>query len=137
MGLMQVMPRTYAEMRIEHGLGTDPHDPRDNILAGTAYLRAMYDRFGFPGLFAAYNAGPERYDDHVKRGRPLPPETIAYLRKIQASGVSDADVGATHAKHPPHEISPKTSSGRQLFFLKRGDPTRKPNAEILVPLAPE
>ncbi|TKD13434.1 MAG: lytic transglycosylase domain-containing protein, partial [Mesorhizobium sp.] len=42
-GLMQVMPGTYAEMRVEHGLGRDPHDPRDNILAGTAYLRAMYD----------------------------------------------------------------------------------------------
>ncbi|WP_412033367.1 lytic transglycosylase domain-containing protein [Mesorhizobium sp. CA8] len=48
MGLMQVMPKTYDQMRIEHGLGADPYDPRDNILAGTAYLRAMYDRFGSP-----------------------------------------------------------------------------------------
>jgi soluble lytic murein transglycosylase-like protein len=48
-------------MRGRLGLGTNPHDPRDNILAGTLYLRLMYDRFGYPGLFGAYNAGPGRY----------------------------------------------------------------------------
>jgi soluble lytic murein transglycosylase-like protein len=53
MGLMQLMPSTWADMRLKNGLGPDPHDPRDNIIAGTAYLRAMYDRFGYPGLFAA------------------------------------------------------------------------------------
>ena len=58
MGLMQLMPGTWGEMRRMHGLGDNPHDPRDNIHAGTAYLRAMYDRFGYPGMFAAYNAGP-------------------------------------------------------------------------------
>jgi soluble lytic murein transglycosylase-like protein len=60
MGLMQLMPGTWAEMRSRHRLGPDPYDPRDNILAGTAYLRMLYDRFGYPGLFAAYNAGPAR-----------------------------------------------------------------------------
>src|SRR5436309_1636585 len=64
MGLMQVMPGTWAAMRQQHRLGPDPHDPRDNIMAGTAYLRAMYDRFGYPGLFAAYNAGPGRFAEH-------------------------------------------------------------------------
>ncbi|RYE86212.1 MAG: lytic transglycosylase domain-containing protein, partial [Oxalobacteraceae bacterium] len=79
MGLMQLMPATWAAMRATHGLGADPHDPRDNILAGTAYLRAMYDRFGYPGLFAAYNAGPGRYAAHLATGRALPGETRAYL----------------------------------------------------------
>jgi len=41
MGLMQVMPSTWAELRIRHALGRDPFEPRDNILAGTAYLREM------------------------------------------------------------------------------------------------
>src|SRR5690606_37973063 len=41
MGLMQVMPGTYAAMRRRYGLGSDPHDPRDNIMAGTAYLKLM------------------------------------------------------------------------------------------------
>jgi soluble lytic murein transglycosylase-like protein len=82
MGLMQLMPGTWAAMRRIHGLGADPDDPRDNILAGTAYLRAMYDRFGYPGLFAAYNAGPARYADHLARGRALPAETIAYVARV-------------------------------------------------------
>ena len=82
MGLMQLMPTTWAEMRLDLGLGHNPFDPHDNIIAGAAYLRAMYDRFGFPGLFAAYNAGPRRFAEHVKSGRPLPRETIAYLSKI-------------------------------------------------------
>lgn len=79
MGLMQLMPGTWAEMRAAYRLGFDPHDPRDNILAGAAYLRAMYDRFGYPGLFAAYNAGPARYARHLATGRRLPAETVAYV----------------------------------------------------------
>ena len=35
-GLMQVMPQTYAALRARYGLGTDPRSPRDNILAGAA-----------------------------------------------------------------------------------------------------
>jgi soluble lytic murein transglycosylase-like protein len=82
MGLMQLMPDTWRELRSLLGLGNDPHDPRDNILAGTAYLRAMYDRFGYPGLFAAYNAGPGRYSQHLSAGRRLPAETVAYVANV-------------------------------------------------------
>lgn len=86
MGLMQLMPATWREMRATHGLGAGPHDPRDNVLAGTAYLRLMYDRFGYPGLFAAYNAGPARYTEHLARGRPLPSETRAYVARLVGQG---------------------------------------------------
>lgn len=79
MGLMQIMPGTWGELRAEHRLGHDPFDPRDNILAGAAYLRKMYDRFGSPGFLAAYNAGPARYEDHLSTGRALPRETRNYL----------------------------------------------------------
>ncbi|WP_235829982.1 lytic transglycosylase domain-containing protein [Algihabitans albus] len=82
MGLMQIMPETWRELRTLHGLGVDPFDPRDNILAGAAYLRAMYDRFGAPGFLAAYNAGPGRYAEHLATGRPLPRETRAYLATL-------------------------------------------------------
>jgi hypothetical protein len=82
MGLMQIMPGTWAELRRAHGLGSDPFDPRDNILAGSAYLRAMYDRFGSPGFLAAYNAGPARYAEHLATGRPLPRETRDYLEVL-------------------------------------------------------
>jgi len=81
-GLMQLMPGTWSEMRASLGLGRDPHHPRDNILAGTAYLRRMSDRFGYPGLFAAYNAGPARYARHLVTGRRLPAETVSYVANV-------------------------------------------------------
>lgn len=82
MGLMQLMPGTWREMRAVLVLGPDPHDPEDNILAGTAYLRRMYDRFGYPGLFAAYNAGPGRYAAFLAGRSRLPAETISYVAAV-------------------------------------------------------
>jgi soluble lytic murein transglycosylase-like protein len=86
LGLMQIMPATWNEMRIELALGPDPHDPHDNIIAGTAYLRAMFDRFGYPGLFAAYNAGPGRYATYLRGAGTLPGETRAYLAEVVGQG---------------------------------------------------
>mgnify|MGYP001186982969 FL=1 len=82
MGLMQIMPATWAELRARYGLGSDPFEPRDNILAGTAYLRELHDRFGSPGFLAAYNAGPTRYAEHLATGRPLPRETRDYVAAL-------------------------------------------------------
>ena len=82
MGLMQVMPATYAVLRRRHGLGDDPYEPRDNILAGAAYLREMYDRFGAPNFLAAYNAGPERVEAWLAGITVLPDETEAYLARL-------------------------------------------------------
>lgn len=83
MGLMQVMPGTWAALRARHGLGDDPHDPRDNILAGTAYLREMWDRYGnVAAMLAAYNAGPGRYDAYLETGSALPAETRAYVAAL-------------------------------------------------------
>lgn len=82
MGLMQIMPRTWDELRARYGLGEDPFEPRDNILAGAAYMREMYDRFGAPGFLAAYIAGLERYAEHLATGRPLPRETRAYVAAL-------------------------------------------------------
>lgn len=114
-GLMQVMPDTYEEMRHAYGLGSDPHDPRDNILAGAAYLRAMFERFGWPGFFAAYNAGPERYADHLRTGLPLPLETQTYLAMIAQTDASP--------------LSPSASlSGTRLFFTLRTTSNASSNA---------
>ena len=79
MGLMQLMPQTWADLQLRYGLGGDPFDPRDNILAGAAYLRELRDRYGDAGFLAAYNAGPARYEALLAAGRPLPDETRAYL----------------------------------------------------------
>lgn len=87
-GLMQLMPATWAAMRDRLGLGTDPDQPRDNILAGTFYLRLMFERFGYPGLFAAYNAGPARYAAYLAGGRPLPAETRGYLASVAPGGLA-------------------------------------------------
>jgi soluble lytic murein transglycosylase-like protein len=81
MGLMQLMPQTWRELRARLGLGYDPFDVRDNVMAGAAYLREMFDRFGPSGFLAAYNAGPRRYADHLA-GRPLPAETRAYVARL-------------------------------------------------------
>lgn len=81
-GLMQIMPETYAELRAKHGFGPDPFEPRDNILAGAAYLAEMFSRYGAPGFLAAYNAGPARYEEHLFRGRPLPNETTDYVARL-------------------------------------------------------
>lgn len=81
MGLMQIMPETWADLRTRHRFGNDPYDPRDNILAGAAYLRELHDRYGSPGFLAAYNAGPARYEQYLA-GRPLPAETRAYVASL-------------------------------------------------------
>jgi hypothetical protein len=83
-GLMQIMPATWAALRQRYGLGADPYDPRDNILAGTAYLRELHDRFGERGFLAAYNAGPSRYEEHLATGRPLPAETLSYMATVKS-----------------------------------------------------
>ena len=83
MGLMQVMPATYDDLRGRYReLGDDPYDPHNNILAGSAYVREMYDIYGAPGFLAAYNAGPGRLDDYLTRNRTLPLETRRYVAAI-------------------------------------------------------
>lgn len=100
MGLMQIMPGTWAELRAAHRLGNDPFDPRDNILAGTAYLRQMYDQFGSPGFLAAYNAGPTRYQNHLDTGRALPLETRNYLAILAPLIADGTDVARAVSR--PH-----------------------------------
>lgn len=83
MGLMQVMPDTWVELSARHRLGDDPFDVGDNIMAGAAYLREMFDRYGnVSAMLAAYNAGPGRYDEYRATGRPLPAETRAYVTAL-------------------------------------------------------
>jgi len=103
MGLMQIMPATWTDLRARHGLGADPFDVRDNIMAGAAYLRQMHDRYGnATAMLAAYNAGPGRYDDYLSRGRPLPPETVGYLARLTAvAGTAGAAQMAVSAPPDP------------------------------------
>lgn len=100
MGLMQIMPGTWTDLRARYGLGRDPFDPSDNIMAGTAYLREMHNRYGdAAAMLAAYNAGPGRYDDHRSTGRPLPGETRAYVAGLlpMVGGAPDRRIVAAPA----------------------------------------
>ena len=91
MGLMQIMPATWTMLSARHGLGNDPFNIRANILAGAAYLRAMWDRYRDVRLMlAASNAGPGRADAFAAGRRGLPAETLAYVRRIAPElGASD------------------------------------------------
>ncbi len=82
MGLMQVMPATYATLSARYGLGPDAYDPHDNIMAGTALIHELYEQYGSPAFLAAYNAGPSRLDDYLAGRGELPNETIAYLDTV-------------------------------------------------------
>lgn len=118
MGLMQLMPATYAEMRMQYGLGPDPYDPHDNILAGAAYLREMRARFSYPGLFAAYNAGPTRYQAFLAGEKILPEETRAYLSALVSNG--NVLAGAVRASASGVGLMP----GGGLFFVLRATEIR-------------
>lgn len=122
MGLMQLMPGTWADMRTMLGLGHDPHAPRDNILAGSAYLALLHRRFGYPGLFGAYHAGPGRYGQYLAHGRPLPRETRSYMATILA-GLAREGAAA------PSSVAQGTA-----HWGERGETTRTPSA--LRPAAP-
>jgi soluble lytic murein transglycosylase-like protein len=109
MGLMQVMPDTWADLRLRYGLGNDPYDLHDNILAGAAYLRELHDRYGSIGFLVAYNAGSVRYEEHLA-GRPLPAETQAYLGKL--APMIDSDIAGSKA------VANLQRSAAALFVLR-------------------
>ncbi|MGY3621558.1 lytic transglycosylase domain-containing protein [Bradyrhizobium sp. USDA 10063] len=100
LGLMQIMPQTWVELSVRYDLGIDPFDARDNITAGTAYLREMLDRFGSEGFLAAYNAGPTRYEEHLTTGRPLPAETQTYVARLAPLiGIEQHGRGTSATRH--------------------------------------
>jgi soluble lytic murein transglycosylase-like protein len=75
-GLMQLMPDLAAQF------GVDPLDPKQNVNAGTQYLKQLMKRYNgdLRLTLAAYNAGPQRVDAEKKV--PDIPETTAYVDAI-------------------------------------------------------
>ncbi|MFN8680327.1 lytic transglycosylase domain-containing protein [Paracoccus sp. P2] len=142
MGLMQVMPETWAALRIRHGLGDDPYDPRDNILAGAAYLREMWDRYGnVAAMLAAYNAGPGRYDEYLSTARPLPAETRSYVAVLTPILLGEDLPDGGSAVTPPRDWREAAIFVAQQIGASNADPAspdRTPDdAPSLVPAAPE
>ena len=115
MGLMQLMPATWAAMRDAHRLGANPDDPHDNIIAGTAFLASMRDRFGYPGLFAAYSAGPLHYAAYLAGRSRLQDETIAYVARLAGTRSAAA-------------VTAAAPSRRLLFVLRHNRPEQEQSA---------
>ena len=133
MGLMQLMPETWSDMRTQYDLGDNPFDPHDNIFAGTAYLRAMFERYGYPGLLAAYHAGPGRMDAYLRGQKPLPEATQTYLESL----VPGIEITPVRAQNPAARSA--KSGPDPLFFVRHDsvnsspDSARNANA-LFVPL---
>ncbi len=126
MGLMQIMPETWAELRIHYGLGDDPFDPHDNIMAGAAYLRELFDRYGSPGFLVAYNAGPGRYEAS-RKGRHLPPETHAYVDKLVPEiARGEAEPSAPKSPLPPAAETPSWAQAPIFVVQPIGTSTADP-----------
>ncbi|MFT9257013.1 MAG: transglycosylase SLT domain-containing protein [Acetobacter sp.] len=81
-GLMQVKPDTYHELARRYGLGSDPYDPHDNIMAGSGYIRELYDRFGSPDFLAAYSCGPQCMANYRAGSGSLPGYARSYLAAV-------------------------------------------------------
>jgi len=98
LGLMQVMPRTGAEVAERIGVPWRGRqtlfDPEDNIRIGVAYLRELLDRYeDVRTALAAYNWGPGRIDTRLRRGGALPAQ---YADRVMGafSRVARASVGS-------------------------------------------
>jgi len=109
MGLMQVMPGTYRELAQRYNLGPDPYHPYDNLQAGAAYIREMYQLYGNPAFLAAYNAGPRRLEDYLWGGRGLPDETRNYVARVGPRIVSTAPT-----RRAPREVYAAADIGTNI-----------------------
>lgn len=120
MGLMQVMPGTWANLTAQHGLGGNAYDPRANIMAGAAYLRQMHDRYGSPGFLAAYNAGPGRYEQYLRGELGLPAETQNYVARLAPMiGGDAAPLIASSNSTAPNTQPPRPSWTQASLFAVR------------------
>jgi cell division septation protein DedD len=122
MGLMQVMPGTYAELRSRYGLGSDPYHPWNSLMAGTAYVREMYELYGSPAFLAAYNAGPRRLEDYLWSSRGLPAETRNYVARI-GPRIVDA--------HPSRRAAPEVYAAAEIPLNIPAGPRRGDTATML------
>ena len=91
-GLMQLMPETADQFSVR-----DPFNAKENVEAGTKYLKQLLDRYNgdLAQALAAYNAGPTRVDQ--SGGVPDIPETRNYVQSI---------LGRLSAKDPEEPKSP-------------------------------
>lgn len=144
MGLMQVMPATYRELQRRHDLGDDPYHPYDSIMAGTAYIRQMYDLYGSPAFLAAYNAGPRRLENYLYANSGLPAETRNYVARVgpgvlRASPVRRAAPEVYAAAEIPLNVppGPRRMDAATRMAIAEARAVREGNAQFASTPAPE
>ncbi|HEY0721265.1 MAG TPA: transglycosylase SLT domain-containing protein [Gammaproteobacteria bacterium] len=102
LGVMQLLPRTFYEVRLQHPYFNDIYTPRWNIAAGIYYNLTLYQMWNgalhgddrFLLTLASYNAGFQRVRNaYARTGRVrsyydirqrLPGETQAYVDRIKS-----------------------------------------------------
>lgn len=114
---MQLMPRTFKAIKPRYALGQCLRRARDNILAGSACHRQMYDGYGFPLLFAAYPAAPGRVDSSGRHGTMVPASPRLYGERIvRRIGEGPNPQGASPVvPHASRRIFVRTRDGHTRF----------------------
>ena len=133
MGLMQLMPATWFQMRQQLRLGPDPYDPHDNILAGAETMRQLFESYGSPGFLAAYHAGAKRFEDYEQQGAPLPEKTLEYVARVQRLLGAGHGVGTALRLELPTSRMPFVQPTRATSF-STSPPGQSPNNRPFVPL---
>lgn len=113
-GLMQILPSTFAEIKKLNPHFINLEDPRWNIAAGIYYDRSLYRKWELPSeqdrfylALASYNAGYVRMRRAFRRTPPpvesweevklqAPEETRDYVQRIRT--LMDADTPKPHSR---------------------------------------
>ena len=124
MGLIQIMPQTWTDLRARYGLGADLYDPHDNIVAGAAYIRELHDRYGSPGFLAGlgvtkiirrqvdrFRMRPKRTSQRSSddQGGPSSGQIIAVVKSFTWAGstvIRCRTVSNSTVDRPPHDVHP-------------------------------
>jgi len=91
LGLMQLLPSTAEELAVDLGLPwrgpNSLFDPILNVKLGTAYLSQLSTKYGSVSTaLAAYNWGPGRIDQRLRKGGELPRLYIEQVMKFYEAG---------------------------------------------------
>ncbi|GBR45751.1 murein transglycosylase [Acetobacter pomorum] len=142
-GLMQIKPDTYHELAKRYQLGSDPYNPHDNIMAGSGYIRQLYDRFGSPDFLAAYSCGPQCMENHRTRHTALPSYAKAYLAAVSPhlndpvpNTLSPANAIAIANTQPPATAAPTVTPPQQQVATIANPGIAPPLTDTMEPSAP-
>src|SRR5882724_8376095 len=122
MGLMQLMPDTYRDMRAQYGLGPDPQNPHDNIFAGTAFLHRLFVAYGFPTMFSASNDGSGNLEFRLLHGELLPRETRDYVADITRALLTGGHAYGVKVKFTRPDGSPVTINSGTIISVRAALP---------------